>query len=489
MNPPFSDREKMPSNMREKIKKNPLGNLSGHQINLWGYFLALADSLLKRNGTLGAVIPINIARGKATEKIRNFLINNYHIKYLIKTIKDIAFSEGSAFRDILLIAEKKKPMNDDLTGIILLKKSIREFSMDEMDEIISKIENLTDLEEDYESNDFSIIFISSSVITKNKKNLMPIIGLSKSEYIRTFSKFLAKLEQNKNEKIMDLKNLPIKEGFHASPAGLSELTFITKSYSKNRIGRAFLIYDEDIDSSKLNVRMKRAELTFKIRKENLIPALRTLTSIDTFNVENLDFFIKNKPKDFERILLMSKWKDKENFNWKIVESKMQGKANFLSVARRFNPHSPNTHFFAFYHPNKFICPDTFKVIKIDKNTSRYQCLFLNSVITLLNIIIFREQTTGQYTDIRQTELDLFKVFNDTNLTESDKQTLDSLFEELKDLKFPSIIEQLKNRFKGRVELDITILKIIGFTMKEINDLLPKIYTALVFELEAPKKLK
>jgi len=489
MNPPFSDREKMPSDMREKIKKNPLGNIVGNQINLWGYFLALADSLLKRNGTLGAVIPINIARGKATEKIRNFLINNYHIKYIIKTIKELAFSEGSAFRDILLIAEKKKPKNDDLTGIIFLKKSIRELSIEEIDGIISKIENLTDLEEDYESNDFDIIFLSSTDINKSRENLMPIIGLSKTEYIRIFSRFITKLEQNINGKIMDLKNLPIKEGFHASPAGLSQLTFITKSYTKNRIGRAFLIYDEDIDPSVLDLRMKRTELTFKIRKEYLIPALRTLTSIDTFNVENMDFFIKNKPKDFNRILLMSKWKDKENFNWKIVESKIKEKAQFLAVARRFNPHSPNTHFFAFYHPNKFICPDTFKVIKTDKNSSKYQCLFLNSVITLLNIIIFREQTTGQYTDIRQTELDLFKAFDCTNLTESDRQNLDSLFEELKDLKFPSIIEQLETRFKGRVDLDITILKTIGFTMKEINEWLPKIYDLLLEELKIMKEIK
>jgi tRNA1(Val) A37 N6-methylase TrmN6 len=74
MNPPFSDSEKMPPEMREKLKNNPLGDTWGHRINLWGYFLVLADLLLKSKGKIGAVIPINIARGKATEKIRNFLL-------------------------------------------------------------------------------------------------------------------------------------------------------------------------------------------------------------------------------------------------------------------------------------------------------------------------------------------------------------------------------------------------------------------------------
>jgi type I restriction-modification system DNA methylase subunit len=88
MNPPYSDREKMPKDTREKLKKNMLGEICGHQVNLWGYFLALSHYLLKDGGKIGAVIPINIARGKATEKIRNFLLENYHIRYIIKPVGD-----------------------------------------------------------------------------------------------------------------------------------------------------------------------------------------------------------------------------------------------------------------------------------------------------------------------------------------------------------------------------------------------------------------
>ncbi len=117
MNPPFTDRYKMPKEMREKLKKNSLSNICGNQINLWGYFLALADLLLKPEGKIGAVIPINIARGGATEKIRNYLLENYHIRYIVKPVKDLAFSEGAAFRDILLILEKRKPKINDITKV------------------------------------------------------------------------------------------------------------------------------------------------------------------------------------------------------------------------------------------------------------------------------------------------------------------------------------------------------------------------------------
>ncbi|MFX1502722.1 MAG: N-6 DNA methylase [Promethearchaeota archaeon] len=486
MNPPFSDREKMPSDMRDKIKKNPISNISGNRINLWGYFLVLADSFLKRGGTLGAVIPMNIARGKATEKIRNFIIDNYHIKYFIKTMRDLAFSEGSAFIDILLIAEKKKPKNDDLTGIIFLKKSIREFSITEIDEIISKIEKFTDLEEDYVSDEFDIIFLLTSEIKKNKENLMPILGVSTPNHIKVYSSFINILE--KNEKITKLKDFDIREGFHASPAGISELTFITRPYSKDRIGRAYLLFEEENDSD-ISITIKNTDVKLKINKKKIIPALRSLTGVDKLDIENMDFFIKDKPQEFNKILNFSKLKNKKDFEWDLITSKMIDKETNIALARRFNPHSPNTHFFAFYSSEKFIAPHTFKIIKIDEYSSKYQCLLLNSVIGLLDIIRNREQTTGQYTDIMESDLKLFHAFNFEKLSKIDIAVLDEIFETIKNVQFPSILTQLKKRFKWRVELDTKILEILGFSNKEINIWIPKIYDALVLELEALINLK
>ena len=107
--------------------------------------------------------------------------------------------------------------------------------------------------------------------------------------------------------------------------------------------------------------------------------------------------------------------------------------------------------------NKFIAPHTFKIIKIDKDSSRYQCLLLNSVIGLLDIIRIREQTTGMYTDIMESDLNLFNAFNIDKLTETDKKSLNKSFNELKDIKFPSILKQLENRFDARIELDKKIL--------------------------------
>ena len=61
--------------------------------------------------------------------------------------------------------------------------------------------------------------------------------------------------------------------------------------------------------------------------------------------------------------------------------------------------------------------------------------------------------------------------------------------EQKNVKFPSILEQLETKFPARVELDKTILKVLDFSDKEINEWLPKVYDALVEELKAMKGVK
>ena len=482
MNPPFSDREKMPVEMRGKLKINPLGDVCGHRINLWGYFLALTDLLLKPNGVFGAVLPFNIARGKATEKIRHFLLENYKIRYLVKPIEDVAFSENASFMDILFIAEKGKPKKNDKTGIIYLRRSIRDISLQDIEKIIANIKDKSENKENYRCDDFDLIFINTKEFLEYKENLMPLIGMVNPDNIKLFEDFSTKIRLQGGIKLTKLKEIEIREGFHASPAGMSQISFITSPYIKNRVGRAFLIYESE-DEKYINVKIKKTDLKLKIEKSRVIPALRTLTGIDTFYVDKIDYFIKKEPKDLQKILMLSKWKNKDKFSWKLITEKLKGKEIHISLARRFRPNSSNTHFFAFYNDNGFVSPHTFKILKTNRTESKFQCLFLNSVITLKNIITLREQTTEGFTDIMETELNLFDAFNINNLTVEDKKKLDESFDYLKNVKFPSILEQLENRFKGRIELDKTILQVIGFDKKEINNWLPKIYDALIKELK------
>lgn len=88
----------------------------------------------------------------------------------------------------------------------------------------------------------------------------------------------------------------------------------------------------------------------------------------------------------------------------------------------------------------------------------------------------------------ESDLGFFYAFKIEKLTEKDKKLLDEIFDELKNVKFPSISEQLEKHFRARIELDKTILKILGFSDKEANEWISKVYNALVNELKAMKGL-
>jgi len=483
MNPPFSDREKMPEDMRNKINSyHSLDEICGKQVNLWGYFLALSHYLLKPNGKMGVVIPINIARGRATEKIREFILKNYHIIYIVKPIADVAFSESSDFKDVLLIAEKKKPEQNDLTCIVLLKKSKFNMSNEETDTLIEDITSIKPKEGlEISKKDFDIFYLKNEKLLHHKENLMPILGFSDSENKKALEDFLVKIRERAGNKLMKIKRESVAEGFHASPAGLSELLFVTNPFDDSRVKRAFMILKK-INKDTIEVGVKDTDFVFIIPKSKTSPAIRTLTGVKSFCMEKEDYIINQRIKDFDKLLNMSKWRSGE-LNWSEIGKNIENKSSYIVVGRRFRPNSNNTHNFAFYSKDKILSPHTFKVIKFkDYREAMLQVLILNSIITIVNIISLKEQTTGGFTDIMESDLALFDIFDISKIDKKTTSRLYSTFEKLAKVEFPSIISQFTTNCVVRRELDVAVLEALGFGEYESEKFLDKVYKAISNEL-------
>jgi len=58
-----------------------------------------------------------------------------------------------------------------------------------------------------------------------------------------------------------------------------------------------------------------------------------------------------------------------------------------------------------------------------------------------------------------------------------------LAEKVRDISFPSILEQLKTKFPLRVEIDKAMLRVLGFGDDEINRILDYLYPALANEIQ------
>ena len=481
MNPPFSDREKMPAEMREKINENDvLNKISGNRVNLWGSFMALSDLLLKKKGKLAAVIPINFARGEATKKIREFMLRNYSTQYIIKPLEDEAFSEGGSFKDVLFIARKEKPSSTDFTAIVSIKISVKNLPSEAIKGIISRLKETYDKKAQIDSDTLEVEFVKTIDLLKYKNNIMPLIGFSSGKSRKTFDRFIFTVREKAGKLLQNLDRISISEGFHASPSGLSELVFITRPLDQARVERAFMILENE-DKDQVEIKIKNLSEPFLVPKFKLKPALRTLTCIKKIKTESVDYVLIDPPSNFERILQLSKWKG--SFDWSIQRENVRRKTSNLVVGRRFRPNSKNTHHFAFYSKDGMVAPHTFKLIRFSNDEeTKVQSLILNSSITIANMLSFREQTTGGFTDIMESELVSFDVFNFAALDSSSKKELLTLFDILSEKDFPSLVEQYVSTFQDRLLLDLSIMKVLGFNEGEAKELLYPLYEALIDEL-------
>ena len=82
----------------------------------------------------------------------------------------------------------------------------------------------------------------------------------------------------------------------------------------------------------------------------------------------------------------------------------------------------------------------------------------------------------------------FSLFDPSSLSEKEKNQLQELFGEVENIEFPSITDQLRNRFEGRVKIDKAFLEIFGFNDGEIEEILDRLYPALANEIERLKTL-
>ncbi|GIU71840.1 MAG: hypothetical protein KatS3mg003_1319 [Candidatus Nitrosocaldaceae archaeon] len=178
------------------------------------------------------------------------------------------------------------------------------------------------------------------------------------------------------------------------------------------------------------------------------------------------------------------WNDHINKN--IIDQNI-----YIVIPRKIRLNSPNTYAIAIYSEVglKAAGPSLW-YIKTHKHRAKLLTIYLNSILTILEILLFKSETLGAgYFELMKDDWKLFHIIDVKSLSKENIEDLLTLFDRIKDIEFPSILEQLENRFEYRVELDKTILKILGFTNREINELLPKIYDAIVNELKIMKNAR
>ena len=128
MNPPFTrsvggnllfgslPKEERRELQRELSRLLREKNISGiGQAGLGAVFVFLADKYLEEGGRIGLVLPRAVLTGVSWWKVRELLMNKYHIEYIItsyETNNQWNFSENTDLSEILLVARKRRGLKN-----------------------------------------------------------------------------------------------------------------------------------------------------------------------------------------------------------------------------------------------------------------------------------------------------------------------------------------------------------------------------------------
>jgi len=440
MNPPFT---KVERGIRKYVDMERFQSVVGGEIGLWGHFIALADEFLEDGGIYGAVIPINILRGRESEKVRDFIFSSWTPLYILKSTFNYGFSEWSEYRDILLIAAKRPPEPNHQVKFCLIKQDLTEITKEDTSHIAEQVTSLKKLR----SDKLDIQSFKIKELKQRSANLMWFCGVTDFNNRDVLLSFLDKF----SESTRDFPNGYFREGYRPVPKGVSSFLFLTRNLEPCRIEEAFLYFDKE--SEKSIICHTKLSSEYEIEKEVLKPTLRTAVGIKTINIQNKWDYVVSRP-----YRVMSKvinacdftkpgdFKD-ENF-WKNLKDELSAVETRLVVTHRINPYSPNTYLMAFVS-NDIISPSNMLNVVKEPNPRKAKAVatLLNSALFLAKFFLLKEETTGRYINVRFYDLYETKLFP----KEAVMDNLVKVYNTYSLLEFPSLREQLDKNFDQRYE--------------------------------------
>jgi hypothetical protein len=483
MNPPFTRQERIPEDYKAMLNerfKDYKEYLHG-QLGYFGYFIPLADKFLKNNGRIALVLPATVLRIKSCEGIRKLWAECYYVEHILTTWRRSAFSESVRFREILLVAKRSTSLKNAKTVVTVLKRLPK--TPNEARELAELIKQT---EEDLEDERISVKVYNYAKLRDDTKNWFKWISVSDLSLIDLMEKLL------KSDKLVplltiteaeesDLRHYKFKD-FHG---------FILYDTSRSR-KRTDLWIARKPENNELLAKHIKLGWNVSVPLKVLGRGIRRLSYVNTIDVtNNADYLILSwfdKLKDIAARILTTK--ELEQLNSRVIEAwkgKFDSKKCHVVLGRRFDISAPGTSLIAFYSENPIVGVDFWSIKNVQGDYAKVLTLWLNSTVNLLQTFIFRTETRGAWMKIHDYMLEELLVPKPDKLSKSDWSKLINTFEQIKNVEFPSILEQLKERHPSRRLIDETWLKVLGYKGDRTQHL-NKLYKSLAEEITILKKM-
>jgi len=440
MNPPFT---KVERGIRKYISTEKFEGLVGKEVGLWGSFIALADMFLKEEGVFGAVLPINLLRGRESSRVREIVFKRWLPLYIIKPSRNYGFTEYAEYRDVLVVARKtrRKPENHKVKFCIV-KKDLNDLTDDEAKRIAELIKSSDKLRSDL----LDVDSYPLEEVYRRFNNMMYFVSGPSLSGLEALHKVIAEAERL----FSPFPDNYFKEGYAPRPVTASSFMFITRP-GEGRLKEAFLrLKSETQDTITATTPVGVEEFTFS--RKHFLPALRTPVGLRRMDVSGLHDYVAKEPYEgMEKVMKLAKFKGVERVTcrnyWEgYVRKEFNRASTYVTVVRRVNPYSPNQSLMAFNSQYPLIVSmDLHAIREANDEVRKALTVLLNSVFSLAYIFSGKEETTGRYMDIRHHDLYIMRLYP----RKDQVKKLAQIYDKYCRVEFPPLREQLDKHYDTR----------------------------------------
>jgi type I restriction-modification system DNA methylase subunit len=497
MNPPFTRQERLPKQYKTSLSKRlkEYEEYIHGQLGLHGYFIFLADRFTKKNGRIALVLPATTLRVMSTSGIRKLLTSNYEIEHIITTWQRAAFSESAQFREILLLAKKTGVIKEKSVGnnkkkecivttLNTLPKSLKEARV-----IAKQLKLFAGSDDRIFKNQYMKSYkVSQNRLEERQDNLFILISVGDPSLIDLWMDVssrkskLTVLYDYLKEKGELRRGIETAHGIQVQP--LTILSERNMAIKKSDIWIA-----KSVQKNSFVVQHRFLNKEFQIPLKAVSRCLRRISGINCMNIsDRLDYVVTGNFPQFKEFLEASIGKTDTSFikKWRRYVKERLGN---LVVVRRMDISAPGSYFLAFYSSIPEAPPGIAWSFKLrSSEDAKILSLWMNSSLNILQTLLNRKETRGAFLQIDKYVLNDFLILDPCKLSEAERNQLSKIADKIGQTEFPSILEQLKNNFPLRIEIDKVILRTLGFEDGEISNMLNYLHSSLANEIEQLKKL-
>lgn len=499
MNPPFSRQESVAGfaeNYKDRLRdrfarRDNAGQLHG-KMNFSSYFLFLADEFLEVGGRIASVLPASVLTNSSDAGVREMLLNEYSIEYIITREDEPNFSEDTDRREILLVA--RKGTGKEVKGASFV--TLETLNADPAE--IQRVSDSISVGEDASGGGFRVR--KASLAELDVHNMFAPMSVHDAGLLRVWddvndSDPVDQIQTMNTGLIRGGSSHPWQDGVICDP--LSHLQkedyWLAVEVSKEEITASHKHAEEVVTIPRSHVRPYFLRYSYRKKAD--------VTDLDEYVIVNTQF---DKYDKFAQLgggdPIPSGWRDH-----------VQDAASHATVQRRCDLTAVGTSHLAFYSGE----PRTFHRMwcfsDLNEVEAKVFTAFLDSNIGLLQLIISRLPERGGWTNYRRFNVERFSTLNPAKLPQEDINAITKAFDEYAEMDAPSLASrtarltsrdaltdaeyaQLKSAYgddmadslgKGFDELELldnTLLNALGYEPAERSKLKNELYPRLLMEL-------